>query len=234
MIEIIPAILPKDFEEIELKLEKIKGLARAVQIDICDGKFVSSRTWPFAKEGVVDKRFDKILEQEERMPYFEDFSFEFDLMVNDPYLKIADFVTAGASRIVVHLESAGDDEIISIVEDYGKISKDFAGFGIGIGLGVKSSSDRKRITRFAKDFHFVQVMGIKNVGFQRQSLDEDSIKLIKSLREEFEELAISVDGGVNMETASLFIEAGADRLVVGSAIFDNEDPKESLKHLQSL
>jgi pentose-5-phosphate-3-epimerase len=45
-MEIIPAILPRDFAEIEEKVELIKGLCPLVQIDICDGKFVTSTTWP--------------------------------------------------------------------------------------------------------------------------------------------------------------------------------------------
>ena len=57
-MEIIPAILPKDFAEIEEKIEMVIGIAPLVQIDICDGKFVTSTTWPYKKS---DENFEKIL-----------------------------------------------------------------------------------------------------------------------------------------------------------------------------
>ena len=57
----IPAILPRDFAEIEDKVSQIKGLSDIIQIDICDGKFVSSTTWPYKKQ---DENFEKILREE--------------------------------------------------------------------------------------------------------------------------------------------------------------------------
>lgn len=232
MAEIIPAILPKDFHEIETKLGFIKGLARHVQIDICDGKFVPSVTWPYGEDG--EGMFNKIVDQEAGMPYWEDFDFEFDLMVKEPHEKIPDLISCGATRVIVHLESADDKEHESIARDYGKQAEDFAPFAIELGIAVRSTSDLSRFKRFADSIHFVQVMGIKNVGFQHQPLDEASLEMIRVLRRDHPELIISVDGGVSLDTAKLFTEAGADRLVVGSAIFDKENPAERLKQFQNL
>jgi len=60
-MEIIPAILVKKFTEIEEKIELIKGISDFVQLDICDGKFVKSTTWPYGK---TDENFEKILHEE--------------------------------------------------------------------------------------------------------------------------------------------------------------------------
>ncbi|MEK7390774.1 MAG: hypothetical protein AAB635_01405, partial [Patescibacteria group bacterium] len=70
---------------------------------------------------------------------------------------------------------------------------------------------------------FVQFMGIAKIGFQGQLFDERVYDKISGLRATRPNVTISVDGGVNLETATKLIEAGANRLVVGSALFESED-----------
>ena len=83
MIEIIPAILPKDYEDLKNKIALVRGVAPLVQIDICDGVFVPSKTWPFSTGGADDFNFHRILNEEEGMPFWEDIDFELDLLVAD-------------------------------------------------------------------------------------------------------------------------------------------------------
>ena len=83
MIEIIPAILPKNYEDLKNKIALVRGIVPVVQIDICDGIFVPSKTWPFSTGGAEDYNFHRILNEEEGMPFWEDIDFEFDLMVVD-------------------------------------------------------------------------------------------------------------------------------------------------------
>src|SRR3954470_14008050 len=102
-MEIIPALLPKDFNEIEEKITMIVGLAPIVQIDICDGKFVQSTTWPYKRR---DENFESIIREERGMPEWEEIDYEFDLMVKDPTEDEArQWLSAGAKRIVFHAES---------------------------------------------------------------------------------------------------------------------------------
>ena len=65
MAEIVPAILEKDFREIKNKLTFLRGRAKCVQLDFCDGVFVQNQTWPFATGGFEDFDFIKIINEEE-------------------------------------------------------------------------------------------------------------------------------------------------------------------------
>jgi len=63
--EIIPAVLPKDFTELEDKVSLVQGSVKTVQIDVCDGQFTPLATWPYKK---TDDSFTKIVAQEEGLP----------------------------------------------------------------------------------------------------------------------------------------------------------------------
>ena len=168
MIEIIPAILPKDFKEIENKLEQVRGLARMVQIDICDGAYVTSKTWPYTTDEEV---FQSIVDQERGMPFWEDMEFEFDLMIKNPYEKIQNYISLGAKRLIIHLNSAPKEELLHIMADFGKTSDALAPFDIDLGLAITSRENVELLEPYINDISFVQVMGIQNVGFQNQSFE---------------------------------------------------------------
>ena len=70
MIDIIPAILPKDHEDLKNKVALVRGVVPVAQVDICDGNFVSSKTWPFSTGGFEDFNFIKIMNEEEGMPFW--------------------------------------------------------------------------------------------------------------------------------------------------------------------
>ncbi|MCH7955160.1 MAG: pyridoxine 5'-phosphate synthase [Candidatus Marinimicrobia bacterium] len=82
MIEIIPAILEKDFNEIKNKLTFLHERVKSVHIDIQDGIFTEKSTWPFGSGGFDDIDFRKIINEEEGLPFWQEFNFEFDLMVS--------------------------------------------------------------------------------------------------------------------------------------------------------
>ena len=77
-------------------------------------------------------------------------------------------------------------------------------------------------------------MGIDSVGFQGQIFDEKVIAKIKEVKKIYPELTIQIDGGVNLETAPLLKAAGADRLVIGSAIFESENIVEAIEKFKVL
>jgi len=232
MVEIIPAILAASFEELEDKLSVLSGHSRAVQIDICDGGFVPSTTWPFEDDG--DANFQEIVDQEKGMPFWEDFDFEFDLMVKSADTKIADFISAGASRIVIHLDSVNDEQAEQILKEYGATNDDLLSFDIMVGLAISATTDMKRVEKFVSQASFVQCMGIQKVGFQGQDFDEGVIERVRTLRTKFSELVISVDGGVHEEVVTSLARAGANRLVVGSEIWDAVSPSEEIERLTEI
>ena len=105
MIEIIPAIMPANTADLEAKLVQVNGHAACVQVDIMDGKFVKNVSWPYTEP---PEYFQTILSEGAGLPYWDQFDFEMDLMILHPETAWEDWVTAGAHRIVVHQESAGN------------------------------------------------------------------------------------------------------------------------------
>ncbi len=235
MLEIIPAILPKSYEELETGLGIAAGHAPIVQIDICDGGYVPSRTWPYLKgPGVEDMIFNDIVEQEKALPNWEEVEYEFDLMVKGAHEKIPDFISAGAARIIVHKGSVDEEELANIIRDYGNHSDELGPFDVELGIALMPQDSAESIAGIVGNIHFVQVMGVEKIGFQGQAVSPHSVELVRNLRAMYPDLVIAVDGGVSLETAGDFLNAGANRLVVGSALFGNDDFLGTLEEFRAL
>jgi ribulose-phosphate 3-epimerase len=220
-MEIIPAILPKDFADLEEHVALVKGLVPLVQVDICDGQFTPKASWPYKKK---DSNFEAITKEDRGLPFWEEVEYEFDLMVNNIQDAILDYVAAGASRIVLHAESKGD--ITKAIEElHGKAE-------IGLALNIDSAIDT--IEPFKEKIQYIQLMGIDNVGFQGQAFDEKVIAKIKEAKEKYPDLVIQIDGSVNEETAPLLRDAGADRLIIGSAIFEADNIVETIAEFRNI
>lgn len=221
-MEIIPAILPKNFQEIEEKIELIKGLSRVVQIDICDGKFVPTITWPYWK---ADENFEAILREERGMPEWESFDYQFDLMINEPSADDArKWLSAGAESIILHLESSKDlNPAIDVLKGL-----------VEIGIAINNTSNSDDLNRYIDRIKFVQIMGIRKAGFQGQRFENATLDKVKEIKSKFPDLRIQVDGGVNLENAVILKNAGVDRIVVGSAIFQSGDVVDSFEKFRSI
>ena len=223
-IEIIPAVLPKSFADLESHLSVIHSVAKMVQVDIVDGRFAHNKTWPYKDH----ETFEKIVAEEHGLPFWDDLDFEFDLMIQDPHLDIIKFIQAGGSRMVVHADAAGALEGLRILAE----AKGEAGaFSITTGLALLPSMQPDVLESFESLFDYVQVMGINKVGHQGEAFEPHSLALIERLRRRYPDLVIQVDGGVNLETIESLVLAGANRLVVGSAIFGEDNPEEAYKAL---
>jgi ribulose-phosphate 3-epimerase len=220
-IEIIPAVLPRDFSELKDKLELIKDVAKTAQIDVCDGQFVPTATWPYKRQ---DDSFEKILREEDGLPGWEKLVFEIDLMVNYPERIVDEWVTAGATRIIIHVEAKGDI-MGTLLQLKDRVE-------IGIALGMETPVDV--IEQYKEYITSVQLMGIDNIGLQGQAFDMKVVEKVKAVKDRYPDLSVSVDGGVSLENASLLIAAGANRLVVGSAIFKSDNPIEAVGKFKRL
>lgn len=201
MVEIIPAILEKDWQEIERKINLAKDFSSWVQIDITDGVFTPDTTWnnpPDLKDYL-----------ESQSPS-ERVSVEIDLMVKDPELVIEEWVDAGVKRVVIHIESTDNvEKVIGLAKKS----------GVEVGLALNIDTPNETLDKFMEDIDFVQFMGISKIGFQGQSFDKKVLHKIKDLRNRYSDAILSVDGGVNIDTVPLLVEASVDRLVAGSAVY---------------
>ena len=207
-VEIIPAILAKDEKELRRKIESVDGLCEMVQIDVMDGKFVDNATW------ADPERFGK-------MPL--PLPYEVHLMVKDPLARLDAWSLAGCERVLIHAESVDDlAEALRVAKSY----------GMEAGISINPETPVSDIEDAVAEADVVQVMGV-HPGWMGQAFQEVAIKKVEELREKFPELLIEVDGGVAVGIARRLAEAGADRLVSGSAVFNSGAPAKSLDALRA-
>jgi len=233
MIEIIPAVIPKSYKDLKEKLDRVANFVKMVQIDVMDGKFVSSKNWPY--NGADEEETQGVFNEDSGLPHWENVDFELDMMVAHPEVEIERWIIAGAKRLIVHIESTTHVErIIRMLEEKKYLSRnsDEVGIELGLALGVETSYEK--ILPYLEDIQFVQFMGIAKIGYQGQPFDERVVDHIRNFHNAHPEVIISVDGGVNLDTAKQLVDAGAKRLVSGSTIFDSENVADTLKQFKEV
>jgi len=228
MTEITPAVLVQDFNELNEKLAKFVNITNLVQIDICDGNFVPTISWPMNPRD--RESVQSILDEENGLPFWEQLDFEFDLMVLNAHKQFEFFARLGARRIIFHLEAETEADFKEFLESLDPYFKD----NIDIGIAINTTTSIDKLDPFINYIDFVQCMGIEHIGFQGEPFDERVLEQIKNLRHKYPELKISVDGSVNENTAQKLIEVGATRLVIGSALIQSYDIRESFKEFQNI
>jgi ribulose-phosphate 3-epimerase len=230
MAEIVPAILARDYNDLRNKLSRVVSFVRIVQIDMCDGFFTKSVSWPYNELKVGGENIQSILNEEEGLPYWDKIDFEFDLMVKNAHENLDFFVRLGAKRLVFHLEAEGDLETFSqFLEGLDMYTRE----NIEIGLAINTNTNISILDNFISKIDFIQFMGIKNIGYQGEPFDENVLEQIKNIRLKYPEILTSVDGSVNEETAKVLVDLGVDRLVIGSALFNSFDIEEKIKEFES-
>ena len=214
MIEIIPAIIPKSFEELKEKVKLVESYVEWVQFDVIDGKFVNNVSWPY----IAGKNNPTDLKDLET-----NLKLEVHLLVQNPEEVIDAWINSGVARIIFHYSST--EKHREIIE---KVKK--AGLQVGIAINPEVSIDV--LDNFISQLDLVLVMTV-NPGWNGQEFIKDGLVKIKQLRDKYENVKIEVDGGVNLETAPRIIEAGADLLAVGSAILNSNNIKETIWKLKN-
>lgn len=229
MIEIIPAILPQTFRDIEEGVNAVHELAPKIQIDFCDGKYVESKTWWFNGKDIQKK--DDIVSETIGLPFWDSINYEFDLMISDPLSQIDTFIALGPSKIIFHKKAISVEALISYFDSLPEITLQMISFGIAIEL----DDDPEEIAPLVPYLRRIQCMGIEHIGVQGQPFTDKAVTLVKRLYELYgDKVRISVDGGVNEHAIPALVAAGATRLVVGSAIFQSVDPHGTIEKLQTI
>lgn len=224
MVEIIPASMPDDFEELTSDVARVRHAASWVQVDVMDGRFTDSISWPYAPGST---HFTELVNDEAGLPFWEDIDYEIDLMVSDPFTEAPRWLLASAARLIVHHHSFGTRNPHTFIDE-------LRAQGAEVVLALLPSDDASVVEPYAAQIDGIQCMGIERVGFQGEPFDDRVISLLQTLRAQYPEMPLSVDGGVNDETAPLLVAAGATRLVAGSFIFSSEDAKASIAELKKI
>jgi len=208
MIKIIPAIIAKDFQELQNKVKKVEPYVDWVQFDIMDGEFVDNITWKT---------------QADLKELKTNLKLEAHLLIKNPELIIDDWISSGIDRIIFHYSST---------KKHQEIIKKIKKAGLKIGLAINPETHIKVVDTFIKQLDLITVMTV-NPGWSGQGFLQEHLEKIRQLREKYQEIDIEVDGGINLETGPMAIEAGANILAVGSAIFKSGNIKKTIEDLKN-
>ena len=180
-----------------------------IHVDVMDGHFVPNLT--------IGPPVIRWIRKSTKLP------LDVHLMIEEPLRYIEEFRKAGSDWITVHVEACRDvKKTLAAVKS--------SGAKVGISVRPKTSIDS--LTPFLSDLELVLVMTVEP-GFGGQSFMPEMVDKVKKLKSEraFRGL-ISVDGGINAETARPCREAGANVLVAGTAIFGQKDRAQAIRELR--
>jgi ribulose-phosphate 3-epimerase len=217
MTHLVPAHIPVSLEDIFRVAKLIKPFTRDFHVDVVDGVFVDSVSWPYGVGGGNGS-------PHEARTLADMFDIEFDLMVADALSELPRYLAARPKRVVVHLESCMD---VALAHHMAKDA--------GVQLGLSASNDTPLDFFLDELAHadYAQCMGIRTIGSQGQPLDEEVFSRMRVLRERYPTLPISVDGSINAATIARFAATEAERLIVGSAIVKQADPEAAYRELMT-
>jgi ribulose-phosphate 3-epimerase len=222
MIQVVPAIIPTIFAELSGQVEKILGLAPLVQVDVLDGKFAPVTTWPY-KDGA--EIFEAFVAGVRTLPHADTLRYEADLMIKDPEDSLDSWLKAGFTSLIIHVEST---------RNLGRVIERVRAARRGLGLALKPSTPLSEVEPWLSVVDFLQCMGSDTIGYHGVALDPQVLEKLTDLHARYPELILAVDIGVSRETAPKLVEAGATKLVTGSALFQSDDIPGAIKYFSQL
>jgi len=210
---IVPALIPHSAQEIQ-ELTKTAVFAKELHIDVVDGQFVPSTSWPYEPAG----------EPLTVKPFLDAYTLEVDLMVAQPILAAETWIAAGADMLVFHVESLAKEAFKNFTEET----------PVSVGISFNGETSMQTFETYLPYADYVQLMGIFEIGTQGQPLDEAVFDKIAYMKTNYPQLSITVDGSVNKDTIKRLKSAGADRFIVGSAVTLQENPQQAYHALSAL
>ena len=213
MTRIAPSILSADFARLAEEIARVEaGGADLLHVDVMDGRFVPNIT--------IGLPVVQSLKAATRLP------LDVHLMIVEPDRYLARFVEAGAEVVHFHVEAEHHaHRAIQAVRDA----------GARVGIAINPATALASLEAVLDLVDVVLVMSV-NPGFGGQRFITSSLDRVRQLadwrRDRGLAFAIEVDGGVGLDNRNALVEAGADILVAGSAVFQAEDPAATVRRLR--
>jgi ribulose-phosphate 3-epimerase len=197
---ILPSLLQCNFGNLQSEIDRLHAAGvQAFHLDVMDGHFVPNFTYGMPIVSAIRRLTPGLL--------------DVHLMMDNPGDYIDQFAKAGADCLTIHAEITAD-----IVDLLSRIRR----LEIASGLAINPQTSLESVLPYLAHCDLLLIMGV-NAGFGGQVFNSVALDKLRSVKPSFPHLTLEVDGGVNSSTIGACVEAGADLLVVGSAIFDQED-----------
>lgn len=211
-MKISVSILSSSIKASDIVKELDKTNADFIHLDIMDGKFVENKTWTFSEI--------------KKITSYSKLPLDVHLMVKNPEKYIEDYAMLNTTYLAFHYEAVKDiNKMIDLVKNY----------GLKVGIAINPETNEEVLYPYLKDIDEVLVMSV-HPGKSGQSFIDASVNKIKNIKDEIikqnTNTIVSVDGGINNETALLCKEAGVDRLVSASYLHNNL--KENINILKNI
>ncbi|MFX0065172.1 MAG: ribulose-phosphate 3-epimerase [Candidatus Hermodarchaeota archaeon] len=215
MTKIAASILSSNFSVLAEEVRKVEEAGvDMLHIDVMDGHFVPNLS--------IGPMIVKSIRNETTLP------FNVHLMVEKPKLFVKPFIDAGADIVTVHVETCSElNHTIKLIKDCGR----------EVGIALNPPTPIESIKNCLDIIHLILIMSV-NPGFEGQKFIHSVLPKIVKARQIIDEggldIELAVDGGVNIRTVSSVVKAGANVLVMGSAIFGEKDIKSAVKKMRRL
>jgi len=207
MKKIIPAVLAKDLDEFNQKVNKAALFFDEIQIDIIEDAFANNETVELVNIPSLPAGKD----------------YQMHLMVTDPVDYLYHCKRLGAKTVIFHNEIEKDtSEIIEKIREQ----------GLAIFLAIAHESGLETFEKYIQLVDGILLMGVES-GFTGQQFKPKVLEKLKDLREKYPDIVIEIDGGVKRENIKELFDAGANILVVNSLFFKAEDMAAVVKELNS-
>ena len=209
---ILPSFLQCHFGDLRHEVESLTNAGmQALHLDVMDGHFVPNLTYGMP---IV-----------EGLNQITDLPLDAHLMIANPAQYVDAFIAAGADCITVHVEATDDcGDLLAYIQRQ----------DVAAGVAINPDTPTSALQSCVGKCDLVLIMSV-NAGFGGQAFNETALEKLQRAREQFgDEVILQIDGGVNSATIQRCTAAGAELLVVGSAIFKQADYAVAMRELHEL